>query len=113
MADWLSVRKSQILDYWISQYGPLSPISRERFLRRQEVKRLIRYPDDLVKRAIRYSSLLADALNFAAVLNNPLGELPPEPRQTDAPAPAAHHRHRDDRAMHQKIGPIQNYEDDF
>jgi hypothetical protein len=107
------VRNSQILDYWISQYGPLSAASRQRFLRRQEVSRLTRYPDDLVKRAIRYSNLLADVLNFTAILNNPLGQLPPEPRSTDAPAPAREDTRRDDRALHHKIGPIQNYEDDF
>jgi hypothetical protein len=107
------VRKAQILDYWISLYGPLSPPSRERFLRRQEVRRLTRYPDDLVKRAIRYSNLLADALNFAAILNNPLAELPAEPRSTDAPAPVLHHRPRDDRDLHKTIGPTQNYDDDF
>jgi hypothetical protein len=114
VTDSRTVRKSDILNYWISEYGPLSPISRERFLRRQEVRRLTRYPDDLVKRAIRFSNLLADALNFAALLNNPLGELPAEPRKTDARAPTQRRdRHRDDRLMHQKIGPIQNYEDDF
>ena len=106
------MRKSQILDYWISQYGPLSAASRQRFLRRQEVRRLTRYPDDLVKSAIRYSNMLADA-RYAAVLNNPLGQLPPEPRSTDAPAPALERTRRDDRALHHKIGPIQNYEDDF
>jgi hypothetical protein len=107
------VRKAQILDYWVSVYGPLSAASRDRFLRRQEVRRLTRYPDDLVKRAIRYSNLLSDALNFAAILNSPLGELPPEPRVTDAPAPALQHRRRDDSPLHKKIGPTQNYGDDF
>jgi hypothetical protein len=107
------MRKSEILDYWISLYGPLSAASRQRFLRRQEVRRLTRYPDDLVKRAIRYSSLLTDALNFAAVLNNPLGQLPPEPRSTDAPPPVLPHGRRDDRALHHTLGPLQDYEDDF
>jgi hypothetical protein len=107
------VRKSEILDYWISQYGQLSPLSRERFLRRQEVRRLTRYPDELVKRSIRCSSLLADALNFAAILNNPSAALPPEPRKTDAPPPAQRQQHRDDRVLHQTIGPTQNYEDTF
>jgi hypothetical protein len=103
----------EILDYWTRIYGPLSSGSRERFLRRQEVRRLTRYPGDLVKRAIRYSNLLSDAVNFAAIFNNPLGELPPEPRATDAPPPAPQHRPRDDRALHSRIGPTQNYEDDF
>ena len=65
------MRKSQILDYWISQYGPLSAASRLRFLRRQEVRRLTRYPDDLVKRAIRYSNLLADARQLRRDLEQP------------------------------------------
>jgi hypothetical protein len=107
------VRKGQILDYWVSVHGPLSAASRDRFRRRQEVRRLTRYPDDVVKRAIRYSNLLADALNFAAILTNPLGVLPPEPRATDAPAPAARHRRPDDRPLHQRIGPTQNYGADF
>jgi hypothetical protein len=80
---------------------------------RQEVRRLPRCPDDVVKRAIRYSNLLADALNFAAILNNPLGRLPPESRSTDAPPPVLPHGRRDDRALHHTIGPTQNYEDDF
>ena len=46
---------------------------RERFLRRQEVKRLTRYPDDLVKRAVRYSSKLADALELRRNTEQPLG----------------------------------------
>jgi hypothetical protein len=107
------MRKSEILDYWVSQYGPLSRTSRERFLRRQEVRRLTRYPDDLVQKAIRYSNLLADALSFAAVLSSPLRDVPPEPRRSDAPPPAKRPRHSDDRALHEKIGPVQNYEDDF
>jgi hypothetical protein len=107
------VRKAQILDYWVSVYGPLSAASRDRFLRRQEVRRLTRYPDDVVERAIRYSNLLADALNFANILTNPLGVLPPEPRTTDSPAPALRHRRHDDRQLHQKIGPTQNYGADF
>jgi hypothetical protein len=107
------VQKSQILSYWTTVYGPLSPPSRERFLRRQEVQRLTRYPDDVVERAIRYSNLLADALNFAAILNNPPAELPPEPRATDAPAPVLDRPRRDDRDLHKQIGPVQNYADDF
>jgi hypothetical protein len=107
------VRKAQILAYWISVHGQLSRPSRERFLRRQEVQRLTRYPNDLVRRAIRYSNLLADAVNFAAILNNPLGELPPEPRSTDAPPPAARRLPNDDRGLHKKIGATQNYDDDF
>ena len=58
MGDTLVMRRSEILRYWMSQYGPLSKPSRERFLRRSEVARLTRYPDDLVKRAIRYSNLM-------------------------------------------------------
>jgi hypothetical protein len=77
------------------------------------VRRLTRYPDEVVERALRCSSLLADALNFAAILNNPLADVPPEPRSTDAPAPVLQGRPRDDRALHKQIGPTQNYEDDF
>src|SRR5689334_14509696 len=107
------MRKSEILDYWVGQYGPLSRPSRERFLRRQEVRRLTRYPDDLVKKAIRYSNLLADALSFAAILSNPPHEAPPDPRSTDAPPPVKRRPYPNDRALHENIGPVQNYEDDF
>ena len=107
------MRKKEILDYWVGQYGGLSPASRERFLRLQEVRRLSAYPDDLVKRAIRSSNLLADAVNLAAILNNPLKDLPPEPRFTDSPAPAAPRHRPDDSALLHKMGPTQLYEDDF
>jgi hypothetical protein len=50
------MRKSQILECWMSRYGQLSDASRERFLRRREVARLTRYPDAVVRAAIGWSS---------------------------------------------------------
>jgi len=123
------MRKSQILEYWMSRYGQLSGASRERFLRRQEVARLTRYPDAVVRAAIGWSNLLADALSFAhSAYEGDPKPLPPEPS-----VPSARHEEKRrsptsrpwqaereagarrpvDTDLARKIGPVQRYEDDF
>lgn len=107
------MRKREILRCWEERYGRLSAPSRDRFLKRSELSRLIRYPDDTVRRSIAFSSLLSDALSFAASeLHGEGAELPPEPRpeSNSAPPPAAP-RVVDDRALRQQIGAVQNYDD--
>jgi hypothetical protein len=121
------MRKAQILQYWMSRYGNLSDMARERFVRRQEVARLTRYPDDVVHAAIRWSNLLADALSFAnSAYEGEPRPLPPEPGEPSPPVTARPSRAHSRRVEHgaakrypvdanlaKKIGPIQSYEDTF
>jgi hypothetical protein len=123
------VRKAEILGYWISRYGDLSPASRERFLRRQEVARLTRYPDAVVRTAINWSNLLADALRFAhSAYEGETRPLPPEPSEHSPPtteprsSPVDRPRRAErgattrrpvDADLAKKIGPVQSYEDGF
>jgi hypothetical protein len=123
------MRKSQILEYWMSRYGELSDASRERFLRRQEVARLARYPDTVVRAAIGWSNLLADALSFAhSAFEGEPRPLPPEPSEPsppakrDRPPSAARPRQAErdagarqpvDTELAKKVGPVQRYDDDF
>jgi hypothetical protein len=59
------MRRRQILQYWMRRCGALSLASQERFLQRQGTARLTRYPDEIVRKGIGWSNLLADALRFA------------------------------------------------
>jgi hypothetical protein len=115
------MRKRQILQYWMERYGPLSLVSQERFLRRQETARLTRYPDDIVRKAIGWSNLLDDALSFAhSAYEGEARSLPPEPH---TPSRQSHTRkvaeapRRPDPELHRRladaIGPVENYEDSF
>jgi hypothetical protein len=115
------MRRRQLLQYWMSRYGPLSPASQTRFLQRQETVRLARYPDDVVRKAINWSNLLADALRFAhSAYEGEARPLPPEPHSPSRPgrtqrvaeAPRARDPDRD-RRLAGTIGPVQNYEDSF
>jgi hypothetical protein len=115
------VRRRQVLEYWTSRYGSLSPASQKRFLERQETRRLAPYPDDVVRKAIGWSNLLADALSFAHSAYEGDGKsLPPEPRSPSGPgrgeriAEAPRRQHPDqNRRLAAMIGPVQNYEDTF
>jgi hypothetical protein len=121
------VRKADILGYWMSRYGELSAASRERFLRRQEVARLTRYPDAVVRAAINWSNLLADALSFAhSAYEGEPRPLPPDPAEPSPPAsrkPSRAERPRRERGaatrrpvdadLAKRIGPVQSYEDTF
>lgn len=105
----------------MSRYGSLSPASQQRFLQRQDTIRLARYPDQIIRRSINWSSLLADALSFAhrAYEGDPQA-LPPEPH---TPSPPVRTRRAAvapprgdlelDRRLAAEIGPLQNYEDTF
>jgi hypothetical protein len=103
------------------RYGPLSPASQERFLQRQETARLARYPDEVIRKAIGWSNLLADALSFAhSAYEGEPSSLPPEPHtptpagRTRPVAEARRARNPDlDRRLAEVIGPVQNYEDSF
>jgi hypothetical protein len=115
------MRRRQVLAYWMSRYGPLSSASQQRFLRRQETGRLARYPEDVVRKAISWSSLLMDALSFAhSAYEGDAKSLPPEPRAPSgrgsgeriAEAPRRRDADRD-RRLAGMIGPVQNYEDAF
>jgi hypothetical protein len=105
----------------MSRYGPLPPSSQKRFLQRQETRRLTRYPDDIVRKAINWSNLLTDALSFAhSALDGEAAALPPEPHAPSQPgrtqrvAEAPRRRSPElDRRVAQTIGPVQNYEDTF
>lgn len=105
----------------MSRYGPLPPASQKRFLRRQDTRRLARYPDGVVRKAINWSNLLADALSFAhSAYESDAQSLPPEPRSPSRPGRtervAEAPRERDpelDRRLAGAIGPVQNYEDTF
>ncbi len=104
----------------MSRYGPLSASSQERFLQRHETRRLTRYPDDIVRKAINWSNLLADALSFAhSAYEGEAPALPPEPHAPSQPgrtqrvAEASRRRPELDRRLAQTIGPVQNYEDTF
>ena len=108
--------KSQILRYWVSRYGELSPASRDRFLKRKEVARLTRYPDAIVKRAIGFSSLLSDALSFAhAAYEGEARPLPAEPARSDSVAlPAPRPLPRDVNAdFRRRLGRTQHYGDEY
>jgi hypothetical protein len=112
--------KLEILRYWMSRYGNLSQRSRHRFVRRSEVARLARYPDAIVRTAINWSNLLADALSFAhSAYEGEQQPLPPEPTTPLAlkrPMAMAPRRRRDparDRELSRRIGPVQQYEDSF
>jgi hypothetical protein len=123
------MRKANILEYWMSRYGDLSALSRERFLRRQEVGRLARYPDPVVRAAINWSNLLADALSFAhSAYEGEPRPLPPEPAdpsrlpvekqpttigRTRRARRDGGKRRRVDADLAKKIGPVQSYEDTF
>jgi hypothetical protein len=115
------MRRRQLLHYWMRRYGPLSPASQARFLQRQETARLARYPDNVVRRAINWSNLLADALSFAhSAYEGEARPLPPEPQSPSRPgrteraaeAPRAGDPELD-RRLAGTIGPVQNYEDSF
>jgi hypothetical protein len=103
------------------RYGALSPASQERFLQRQETARLARYPDDVIRKAVSWSNLLADALSFAhSAYEGEAPSLPPEPQTRSRPgrtggaAEGRRRRNLDlDRRLAEKIGPVQNYEDSF
>jgi len=103
------------------RYGMLSSASQERFLRRQETARLARYPDDVVRKAIGWSRLLADALNFAhSAYEGEPSRMPPEPHVPSRPgrttrvAEARRERNADlHRRLAETIGPVQSYEDTF
>jgi hypothetical protein len=105
----------------MQRYGKLSPASQKRFLGRSETARLTRYPDDIIRKAINWSNLLADALSFAHSAYE--GEAQPVPPEPEAPSQPGHaerlaeprpKRNPDlDRRLAHTIGPIQNYEDDF
>jgi hypothetical protein len=90
--------KWQILRYWMRRYGELSPASRDRFLKRRELTRLARYPDEIVKQALRFSNMLDDALSFA----HSAYEGSPRPLPQDVTA-----------ALRRRIGATQHYDDDF
>jgi hypothetical protein len=115
------MRRRQVLEFWMSRYGLLSPASQERFLRRQETTRLARYPDDIIRKAIRWSNLLSDALSFAhSAYEGDARAWPPEPQAPSRPVRTSTVsealRQRDpglDRRLAAKIGPVQRYEDNF
>jgi hypothetical protein len=109
--------KRQVLAVWMKRYGDLSAGSRDRFLRRREVARLTRYPDDVVKRAIAFSNLLADALAFAhSAYEGEPRELPAEPKRSDtvqavaAPRPLSEDVNAE---LRRRLGPTQRYDGDF
>jgi hypothetical protein len=105
----------------MARYGRLSPASQERFLGRQETARLARYPDEIIRKAIHWSNLLADALSFAhSAYEGEPQPLPPEPQAPSRPVRTRRVREaprkRDtelDRRLAGKIGPVQNYGDTF
>jgi hypothetical protein len=100
----------------MKRYGDLSVASRDRFLRRGEVARLGRYPDEVVRRAIAFSNLLGEALAFAhSAYEGEPRELPPEPKLSDAsPPPAARPLRSDVNAeLRHRLGPTQHYDDHF
>jgi hypothetical protein len=115
------MRRRAILQYWMQRYGPLSPAARQRFLQRQETVRLARYPDDIIRKAINWSNLLADALSFAhSAYEGEAKPMPPEPQAPSQPGHAGRAAEprpkRDpdlDRRIARTIGPVQNYEDSF
>jgi hypothetical protein len=115
------MRRRQILQYWMRRYGSLSLASQERFLQRQETARLTRYPDEIVRKAIGWSNLLADALSFAhSAYEGEAQAVPPEPQTPSRPvhahrvAEARRHQNPDlDRRLAGTIGPVQNYDDSF
>ena len=99
---------------WVKRYGELSPASRDRFLKRREVARLARYPDDVVRRAIAFSNLLADALAFAhSAYEGEPRELPAEPILSgSSPVPAPRPLPADVNAdLRRRLGPTQRYDD--
>jgi hypothetical protein len=110
--------KRQILALWMKRYGDLSAASRDRFLKRTEVGRLARYPDDVVRQAIAFSNMLGDALAFAhSAYEGEPRELPPEPGRSDAstpPAPPPRPLRSDvNAALRRQLGPTQHYDDGF
>jgi hypothetical protein len=115
------MRRSQVLEYWMSRYGSLSPASQQRFLRRKETFRLARYPDEIVRRSINWSNLLADALNFAhSAYEGEASSRPADPHTPSRPGRtqrvAEASRKRDperERRIAHTIGPVQNYDDSF
>lgn len=115
------MRRRELLRYWMTRYGHLSRASQERFLRRQETARLARYPDDIIRRAVNWSSLLADALSFAhSLYESEQRPLPPEPRTPSPPVRTRKVAVRQpkpdlevDRRLAAEIGPVQNYDDSF
>jgi hypothetical protein len=115
------MRRREILQHWMRRYGWLSAPSQERFLRRKATVRLARYPDHIVRQAIGWSNLLDDALSFAHSAYEGEGRsLPPEPHTPPRPgrttqvAEAQPRRDMNlERRLAHRIGPVQNYEDDF
>ena len=106
--------RRQILAYWMQRHGDLSPASRDRFLKRSEVARLTRYPDDVIRRAIGFSNLLGDALAFAhSAYEGEPRELPAEPSRSDsAPPVATRPLPRELSAeLRRRLGPTQRYDD--
>jgi hypothetical protein len=115
------MRRRQILQYWMSKYGPLSAPSQQRFLRRLATARLARYPDDIIRKAISWSNLLDDALRFAQSAYEGEGKpLPVEPHTPSRPGRTQHVAQAQprpdpdrERRLARAIGPVQNYEDEF
>jgi hypothetical protein len=111
-----AVTKQQVLRYWMSRHGKLSASSRDRFLKRREVARLTRYPDEIVRQAIGFSNLLADALSFAyAAYEGETPPLPAEPKPSGsvaAPAPRPLPR-AVNAELRRRLGPTQRYGDEF
>ena len=109
--------KRQILARWMQRHGELSAASRDRFLKRKEVARLARYPDDVVRQAIGFSNLLGDALAFAhSAYEGEPGELPAEPKVSDggqASAPPRPLSHEVTAELRRRLGATQHYDDDF
>jgi hypothetical protein len=109
--------KRKVLALWMKRYGDLSAASRDRFLKRTEVGRLARYPDEVVRRAIGFSNLLGDALAFASsAYEGEARELPPpEPHLSDASPPQAPRPLRSDvnATLRRRLGPTQRYDVDF
>jgi hypothetical protein len=102
------------------RYGLLSPASQDRFLARQETGRLVRYPDDITRKAINWSNLLADALSFAHSAYE--GDVQPQPSEPSRSQPGTAERVAEaqprrnpelERRLARTIGPVQNYEDSF
>ena len=98
------------------RYGDLSAASRDRFLKRRELTRLARYPDEIVKQALGFSNLLDDALAFAhSAYEGPPRPLPAEPDLSGSGAvpPPRPLPQEVTAELRRRIGPTQHYDDDF
>ena len=108
--------KRQILRYWMRRYGDLSPASRDRFLKRRELTRLARYPDEIVKQALGFSNMLDDALSFAhSAYEGSPRPLPPEPDLSGSGAvpPPRPLPQEVTAELRRRLGATQHYHDDF